>query len=375
MTALRISLAAALSTALALPSPALAAAPAPAAPAAAAVDWSATFTPTGVSAHLGDAKPNVIVIAGNPGSQPAAAAFRAALTTSRRAGVVIDGQALGAVDSLDDRAIVDRAKVLPVQQIVVVRVFESSPGTAPTFIAMGYGTDGSVAVALSGTAGVPLPEPEPPTEVSVPDATPEPADAAPKEPEEPEEVKQAREQAEKEYADKRLGGTWGALRRGTPGTPIGPTEFYAALGRDDLARQIDQRKKTRLGVGLGLGIAGGGLLAVGVTFLILNGTAAKYGPDFGPDDPLRAGTDRVRYPLSMPVSGALLGVGAAMLIGMGVFLGVYKAHPVGRREAPGLIDSHNRELRKKLGLPPEQASLRLSPSLGVSNGLVLTGRF
>jgi len=374
MTALRILLATALSTALALPSPTLAAL-APATPAAPTVDWPATFTPTGVSAHLGDTRPNVIVIAANAAAQPAAAAFRTALTASRQAGVVIDGQALGAVDSLDDRAIIDRAKVLPVQQIVIVRVFDGSPGAPPSFIAMGYGTDGSVTVALSGTGGVPLPEPEPPTEVSVPEATPTPSEEAPKEPDESDEAKQAREQAEKEYADKRLGGTWGALRRGTPGTPIGPTEFYAAIGRDDLTRQLAKRKKTRLGVALGGGLVGGGLLAVGVTFLILNGTASKYGPDFGPDDPLLAGTDRVRYPLSMPVSGALLGVGAALLIGMGVFLGVYKAHPVGRRQAPGLIDNHNRELRKSLGLPPEQASVRLSPSLGASNGLVLTGRF
>ncbi|WAS96264.1 hypothetical protein [Nannocystis punicea] len=374
MTALRTLLAAALSTALTLPTPALAA-PAPAPAPAASVDWSSTFTPGGASAHLGDKKPNIIVIAANPGSQAAAATFRAALTASKKAGVVLDGQALGAVDSLDDRAIIERAKVLPVQQIVIVRVFEGSPGDPPSFIAMGYGADGNVAVALSGTAGVPLPEPELPTEVSVPEPAVDAASDAPKAPEESEEAKQARDVAENEYAAKRLGGTWGALRQGTPGTPITPTQFYAALGRDDLARQVDKRKKTRLGVALGGGIAGGGLLAVGLTFLILNSTATKYGPDFGPDDPLRGGTDRVRYPLSMPLSGALLGVGAALLIGMGVFLGVYKAHPVGRRETPGLIDGHNRELRKKLGLPPEQASVRLAPSLGASNGLVLFGRF
>lgn len=374
MTALRTLLAAALSTALALPTPALAA-PAPAPVAAAPVDWSATFPPAGVSAHLGDKKPNIIVIAANPGSQAAAAAFRAALTASKKAGVVIDGQALGAVDSLDDRGIVERAKVLPVQQIVIVRVFEGSPGDPPSFIAMAYGTDGAVAVALSGTAGVPLPEPELPTEVSVPDQAVEAGEEAPNAPEEPAEAKQAREAAEREYANKRLGGTWGALRQGTPGTLITPAQFYVALGRDDLARQVDKRRKTRLGVALGGGIAGGGLLAVGLTFLILNATATRYGPDFGADDPLRGGTDRVRYPLSMPVSGALLGVGAALLLSTGIFLGVYKAQPIGRRDAPGLIDGHNRELRHKLGLPPEQASVRLAPSVGASNGLVLVGRF
>ncbi|MDC0720592.1 hypothetical protein [Nannocystis bainbridge] len=374
MTAPRTLLAAALSTALALPAPALAA-PAPVPVAAAPVDWSSTFTPAGASAHLGDKKPNVIVIAANPGSQAASAVFRSALTASRKAGVVIDGQALGAVESLDDRAIIDRAKVLPVQQIVIVRVFEGSPGDPPSFIAMGYGTDGTVSVALSGTAGVPLPEPEMPTEVSVPDAVPDTAEEGPKEPEESDEAKRAREAAEQEYAAKRLDGTWGALRQGTPGTSITPMQFYAAIGRDDLARQVDRRKKTRLGVALGGGIAGGGLLAVGLTFLILNATAAQNGPDFGADDPLRGGTDRIRYPLSMPVSGTLLGVGAALLIGMGVFLGVYKAHPVGRREVPGLIDRHNRELRQKLGLAGETASVRLAPSLGASNGLVLIGRF
>ncbi len=136
--------------------------------AAAPVDWSATFPPAGVSAHLGDKRPNIIVIAANPGSQAAAAAFRAALTASKKAGVVIDGQALGAVDSLDDRGIVERAKVLPVQQIVIVRVFEGSPGDPPELhLAMAWPHgDGAVAVALSGTAGVLCLELEPPTEVT-----------------------------------------------------------------------------------------------------------------------------------------------------------------------------------------------------------------
>lgn len=371
MTAPRIFLAAALSTALTLPSPALAApAPAP----AVSVDWSATFTPAGVGPHLGDKRPNVIVIAPNAASQAAAAALRSALTATKKAGVVIDGQALGNLEALDDRAIVDRAKVLPVQEILIVRVFEGAPGEPPSFIAMGYGTDANVVVALSGTAGVPLPEPEAPTEVSVPEpAAVDAVEVAPKEIEEPEEAKQAREQAEKEYAAKRLGGTWGALRRGD--SPIGPSEFYSAIGRDDLNQQLAKRKKARLGVALAGGIVGGGLLAAGLTFVILNGTAAKYGPDFGGDDPLRGGTDRVRYPLSMGVSGALLGAGAVLLIGMGVFLGVYKPHPVRKRDVPGLIDGHNRDLREKLKLPPEQASVRVAPSLGFSNGLVLTGRF
>lgn len=373
MTALRPLFAAVLSTALALPAPALAA-PAPAPAPAPAADWATTFTSEGVSAHLGDARPNVIVIAPNAPSQSAGAAFRAALTTSKRAGVVIDGQALGVLDGLDDRAIIERAKVLPVQQIVIVRVFEGPPGEPPSFIAMAYGTDGSVAAALSGKAGEPMPEPELPADVGASDSDPpDSEEAAEAEPEEPEEVKQAREQAEKEYAAQRLSGTWGALRRGD--TPIGPDEFYAALGRDDLARKVEQRRRVRLGVGLGGGIAGGGLLAVGLTFVILNATAKKYGPDFGLDDPLGRGADRVRYPLSMAASGALLGVGAALLLGTGVFLGVYKRHPIGRRETPGLIDGHNRELRQKLNLPPEQASVRLAPSLGASNGLVLIGCF
>lgn len=365
MSALKALLVATVSTAIALPTPALAA-PAPAA--AAPVDWATTFTPTSVSAHLGDNKPNVIIIAPNAESRAAAAAFRSALNASKRAGVVIDGQALGALDSLDDRAILDRAKVLPVQQVIVVRVFEAGPGEPPSFIAMGYAVSGDVAVALSGTGGVPLTSDAPPMpEVEV--ASDEPVgsvEVATQEPEAPEVDDQARLAAEKEYASERLGGTWGDLRRGDPGVAISRTEFYEILGRPELTAQYHQRKKTRLAVGLGAGIVGTGLFAVGLTYMILNGTATRTGPDYGADDPLLLGDPRVRYPIGAPLAGAMLGVGGALLIGMGVFLGVYRAHPVKASEAGGLIDEHNRGLRQRL---------QLAPMVGRHNGLALIGRF
>jgi hypothetical protein len=115
---------------------------APAAPAATspqpAPAWSETFVPATVGTYLGDKKPNVMVVGATAVSAAAAEALRAAMRASKSAGLVMDAQAIGATEGLDDRTIVDRAKSQPVGQIVIVRVFDGGPDEAPSAIVTFY---------------------------------------------------------------------------------------------------------------------------------------------------------------------------------------------------------------------------------------------
>ncbi len=132
--------------------PAVAATPA----AAPASGWSETFVPAKVGTYLGDKKPNVRVVGANAVSEPAAEALRGARRASKSAGLVMDAQAIGATEGVDDRTIVERARSQPVSQIVIVRVFDGGPGEPQSAIVSFYRPDGTVATAITGTAGSPI---------------------------------------------------------------------------------------------------------------------------------------------------------------------------------------------------------------------------
>lgn len=249
-----------------------------------------------------------------------------------------------------------------------------------------YGTDGAVIAAIGGTAGVPLDGAAAPAPAST-GVTAEAADAISDIAEEAEKDELASSKAEKEFESKRLWvrevvgvgvsqygvylASWKQLRYGTPGRPIDSEEFYTIVGRDDLRTRYRRRRGARIGAAVGGSVVGSTLIVAGSVYLFAN--VASTMP-WGYDDPLGMGKERVSR-LSLGESGAMIGVGAAVLIGMSVFLGVFKAHPIKPEEAKALMDGYNRDLRKKLKLPAEQARLRLAPMVGRHNGLVLSGRF
>ncbi len=354
------------------------------------VGWSETFTPEAMGSYVGDKKPNVMVVGASATSEEAAAALRGALRTSKMAGLVIDAQAIGSTEGLDDRTIVERAKVQPVGLIVIVRVFEGGPGEPPSAIVTFYRPDGTVSTAITGTAGTAIAGSGGAlASVGVTDeaatAVSDVGDEAEKEAKE-DKAKLARAQARYDeeylYFQNYLGvsaqtgavvASWSTIKQGKYGVDVRGSELYRIVGRDDLVQAYKRRQGVRFGVGLPATLGGLALLGVGTGVLLSNVLADP--PYFGDDDPLKMGRDTGVERVSNVGAGVMMGAGTLLFIGGLIFIGAYKPHPASKAEAAKMIEEYNKGLRKTLGLGDETARVNLSPMLGRSNGLAISGRF
>src|SRR5262249_8399909 len=91
--------------------------------------WSASFPPATAAGWLSAPGGGVIVVgAGARSSELSAAstALASALRASGKASQVQDDAHLGDLSELDDRGLVRRCRDLPVDEVMVVRVFEAS---------------------------------------------------------------------------------------------------------------------------------------------------------------------------------------------------------------------------------------------------------
>lgn len=384
---------AAIIAALVTASPVVRAAPAapttPTQPASAPA-WGATFEPGAVGSYLGDQKVNVMVVGATSVAAPAAEALRAAMRASKRGGLIMDAQAIGVTENLDDKSIVERARTQPVGQIVIVRVFDSRPDDPPSTTLTFYRPDGTVVTAITGVAGTAIASNgavAAAPEVSTKPVEPAPEVAAAPSPEAKPEVEVASE-AQARYDAEYLwfhqwGGSaktspvvprWSALQQGSYGSGVRGVNLYRIIGRDDLLKRFKTRRAIRFGVGIPVALAGLALLTVGAVVLDHNLNAA--GPSFGADDPLQMGRGRLPAPLSDVGAAALIGAGGGLFLGGVIFAIAFRSHPVDRAGAAELVDTYNQGLRKKYGLGEPQARLRLIPSVGPRHtGLALGGRF
>ena len=101
-------------------------------PAWAADDWAPAFPDDAVASHFpGKALKLVVVAAGEAGEDRDAAlsALTAAVEAAETVDLVMDAGALGDVAALDDAAIVGKAQALPVDRVVVLRVFPAKSGS------------------------------------------------------------------------------------------------------------------------------------------------------------------------------------------------------------------------------------------------------
>lgn len=365
---------------------------APVAPAAAPEPaWPATFEPGAVGTYVGASRPNVMVIAATSAASSAAAALRAAISASKTAGIVMDAQAIGAVEGLDDRAIVERAKGQPVGKIAVVRVFESGPGEPPSVIVTFYAPDGSVSNAITGAAGTPVPPSGGGVSAAAGVST-QAAEAVSAVGEEAEATrateKKATAEAQREYDRSFLWvqnwigvsaqtgavvASWSQIKQGTHGDDVRGAQLYRIVGREDLYKKYKRRQAIRLGVGIPVTVGGYGLMFAGLGVLLSN--LIRQPPDFGYDDPLMMGPSSAPTAVSNVGAGVMMGVGGAMWIGGLIFIGLFRPHPATKSQAMEMIQDHNEKLRQRLGLPDKEARLRLAPMVGLHNGLVLQGRF
>jgi len=130
--------------------------PRPARGAVAADPWSATFVPASLGGYLPAVRQGCMVVAAGPESRAAATALGAALRTLPASRLVMDDAAIGAVAGLDDAAIVAKVARLPVDLVIVVRVFAGAAGEAERAVVTMYGKDAVVAGAFTALAGTPL---------------------------------------------------------------------------------------------------------------------------------------------------------------------------------------------------------------------------
>ncbi|MBK9368044.1 MAG: hypothetical protein IPN01_17295 [Deltaproteobacteria bacterium] len=123
-----------------------------------AADWTKTLPPDAVQGYVvGQGQRIVVVAAGGEAVDREAAT--ASLITSLRGGpavsLVMDDASLGDVSALDDAAIVQKAKNLPVDQVHVVRVFPAGGGAMSVVVTM-YDKQGAVLGGFNADTAAPL---------------------------------------------------------------------------------------------------------------------------------------------------------------------------------------------------------------------------
>ena len=124
-----------------------------------AQDWAATFEANAVNSYVTKDGLKFVVVAAGDGSASVQAAAKGVADALRKgsASLVMDDSALGNVNGLDDDAIVAKAKALPVDRVVVVRVFPSGKDKPDTAVVTTRDkASGEVVWAISGADGHPV---------------------------------------------------------------------------------------------------------------------------------------------------------------------------------------------------------------------------
>ncbi len=360
---------------------------------AAVESWDATFAPDALATYVGEGAPKVIVVPADAKAEAAAGALRGALAGSTS--LVMDSAAIGDASGLDDAKIVERAQAMPVDQVVVVRVFDAGEGAPQNVVVTFYAKSGAVATALTGAAGTPIAANAGGSAGALDGVSEGAAEAVSEVSDELDE--QGESEAARAKADRRdrlrrykskylwaedwIGvnaetgqviSSWTVIRQGESGAQLKGADFYRALGRDDLVQEYRKRRGIRYGVGLPL-ILGGIALTIGGTAALVS--SSDTAPDFGDDDPIGLGSiePTPRIPYSTALGITIGGTGVAFVGAF--FMMFYKSHPVKREEAGRLIEKHNRDLRDTLGLEELARRVQVAPLVGPVQGVSVGGKF
>lgn len=286
----------------------------------------------------------VLVAAGNEASQVAASSLINVMR-QRELALVMDDEALGPLKGVSDEEIREKAKPLPVEGVVIVRVFPS----ASSEVAVVVESRGSTLRTASVTRGkTQAPEVVQSTQVG---------------PIDPEAARQAEQRAAQDDAQERgekraqpLAPTARSLIdeleslnrgrferqkllysqnpyeffKGVDRTPVGPGEFYQTIGDEELldAFQTDSGLKT------GILVTSGGL------------SALAFGLSFVGIVPAFDGGD-----VNWTLTGIGIGTGVVAVSGL-IWGALIDPHPITPDEARSKADSYNDRLQQDLGIAP-----------------------
>ncbi len=122
--------------------------------------WQASFEPATLSTYLDSEGLSVLVAAAGDrasDARPARRSLVAALRATGKTRAVLDEGPLGDLSGLDDAHVVERGRRLPVDVILVIRVFPGAEGQAPTAVVTSYSrATGATLSALTVQRGFPL---------------------------------------------------------------------------------------------------------------------------------------------------------------------------------------------------------------------------
>jgi hypothetical protein len=169
--------------------------------------------------------------------------------------------------------------------------------------------------------------------------------------------------------------------QGDGGDQLDPLEFYAKVGRNDLADQYRSRRKAVIG----------SMVAGGVSFVVAGALLVKMATTQGPDCSISLPTDQFSACLNADIAAhdqAVSDYGPPVVLFTGISLvawGIgawYAFHlqPITEREAKSLADQYNQGLRHNLGLPVVRRArlhdVQLTPFVtGHDAGLAFGARF
>ena len=343
------------------------------------VGWAQTWTIPPTLAESVDAKRGVIVVYGGeptPDVHPAVTAVSKAM--KEHVGLVMDDSVLGNTASMSDKDVVTRVAHLPIDRVIIVRVF------GETAVVTAYDLEGTAVAGISvesQAASSKVSEPEPASE-------PEPSQAQAPAQQEPADNKADRasegtpsdtwavvgEIAEEAEEDAEITiNAWERMRvrvvtvttLNQYGSVMGVgaqffkgaelvkgRDVWTAIDRHDLAEQYDKRKSNKI---KGLVGASSAVLVGGVMML-----------PYALDPPCASSTGdfcRRHEPVTpVFVMGAIVASSGVIAL---MILPFYRPHPVSLYEAIKLYEGYNKKLERRLR---ERGLLRFKPKLGFAVG-------
>lgn len=306
--------------------------------------WNDTFEAEAVHSHMSQDGHQFLVVAAGDGGESvkeAAKSLEAALR-SGPASLVMNDEALGSVEGLDDDAIAEKAAALPVDRVAIVRVFAGATETDETVVVMVRDKEGETLWALSGTRGVAVEAPAGTTSAVVDSSVAESASSAVRE--SGEENMAAQEEYNKMFIWAPVN-KYGVLLssrsmyQGKYKKVLRPSQFYHEVGRPDLAQELASNQAQRTA----------GFLISGVGYLGLIGSVPWW---FFEGAVSFSDNRNAHYIGPALLSGASI---AAVIVGIVIMPN--QIQPITQSEALELADQYNQRLKKDLGLDGDHSAI------------------
>jgi hypothetical protein len=321
-----------------------------------AAGWQTTFDARAVSTYLKGTDLKVMVAGVGSKEGPAVAALTRTLRDTSGVKLAMPADALGSLDGLEDAAIVKRAQKMPIDRILVVRVFPNREGGDSAVVSV-YDRSGMVLSAFTGVSGEPMAQEAPATSHGVSSETARAVDSLTRV---SDGDAKAREEFEKRAVftgdmmavNMNTGmvvSSWTNFYKGKYREPLDGAAFLDYVGKPELATQYRKVESDKTWLRLGYWSA----LVVGETVFWwgfakwagASGAAYAY-DDYNSYEAQTAVDDKRASGKTMMLLGSLLHAG--WIVGMIVDGSI--DYPVTTSQALEYAEEYNKKLAGELGV-------------------------